>query len=314
MEQTIELNGAEIAVTELHGAHAHFRNDGADTIYASKNPGIIRGAKGVLSVHAGTSATLQGISGTVYLSGTGSVMLVTSDYVKSPFDTSAQGGSVADKVTGAALNAHAGNADIHVTADEKTAWNNKPDMSDIPTSLPANGGDADTLDGKHADNIFSSAAVTLSDALDLSVSPGLYRTDLSTVNIPVENEFGFVLRCPYGGDGGIAMWFSMTNYGFYVNKWVNGEWSGWSDPAAISNYCRTLNADGLSHGNVWLMTAQHNRAGDGMFRIFCGDGSVGTSVDYAGNSDMVDGRHADEFVLRSDFDLLAARVAELGGK
>ena len=48
------------------------------------------------------------------------------------------------------LSDHTNNADIHVTAEEKTSWNNKAELSDIPTTLPANGGNADTLDNKHA--------------------------------------------------------------------------------------------------------------------------------------------------------------------
>lgn len=71
---------------------------------------------------------------------------------------------------------HSQNAEVHVTAAQKNSWNSKADgnhthapaaigaaaashshsyndLSDkptIPTSLPANGGDADTVDGKHA--------------------------------------------------------------------------------------------------------------------------------------------------------------------
>lgn len=44
-------------------------------------------------------------------------------FILCPFKTSAQsGGSGADDVARAAIEAHAGNADIHVTADEKAAW------------------------------------------------------------------------------------------------------------------------------------------------------------------------------------------------
>ena len=59
----------------------------------------------------------------MYLLGTGSVMLVGSDYTACPFKTSAQGGSGADDVARAAIEAHAADADIHVTADEKAYWN-----------------------------------------------------------------------------------------------------------------------------------------------------------------------------------------------
>ena len=128
--KTITLTGAEIAVTGLDGAHAHIRNDGTDVIYAAKTAGITAGADGVMAVLAGSSAALYGISGRVYLLGTGSVQLVSSDYVESPFKSSAQaGGSGADEVARAAINTHSGNAEIHVTADEKAAWNDKVSCS-----------------------------------------------------------------------------------------------------------------------------------------------------------------------------------------
>ena len=53
------------------------------------------------------------------------VQLVGSDYTACPFktSTSAGGESGVDEVARAAIEAHAGNADIHVTATEKAAWN-----------------------------------------------------------------------------------------------------------------------------------------------------------------------------------------------
>lgn len=55
----------------------------------------------------------------------------------------------------AKLAAHADDSNIHVTAEEKAAWDGKAELSDIPTTLPANGGNADTLDGLHANEIAS---------------------------------------------------------------------------------------------------------------------------------------------------------------
>ena len=49
----------------------------------------------------------------------------------------------------AKLAVHADDSNIHVTAAEKAAWSGKAELSDIPTTLPANGGNADTIDGKH---------------------------------------------------------------------------------------------------------------------------------------------------------------------
>lgn len=120
--KTITLAGSEIKA-EFSGSNAWFRNDSADVIYAAAKPGITAGADGVVAILAGQSAPVYGANGAVWLLGTGSVQLIGSDYSTNPFKTSAQaGGSGADEVARAAINAHSGNAEIHVTADEKAAW------------------------------------------------------------------------------------------------------------------------------------------------------------------------------------------------
>lgn len=73
---------------------------------------------------------LLGINSAVYITGTGLVILVTSDYNENPFKASAQGGSGADEVARAAITTHADDADIHVTADDKTNWNGKTTLSE----------------------------------------------------------------------------------------------------------------------------------------------------------------------------------------
>lgn len=122
--KTIALSGAEIRADYSGGTNAWLRNDGTATVYASGAPGISAGADGTVSIPAGQSVGVYGANGTVYLMGTGSVQLIGSDYTACPFKTSAYfGGSGADSVARAAIEAHAGNADIHVTATEKAAWN-----------------------------------------------------------------------------------------------------------------------------------------------------------------------------------------------
>ena len=116
MTKTITLAGAEVAVTGLDGSNAAVRNDGADVLYVGAKPGITAGADGVMSVPAGQSAVVYGISGTIYALGTGQAVIVSSDYNDNPFKTAAQGGSGADDVARAAISTHAGNTDIHFTA------------------------------------------------------------------------------------------------------------------------------------------------------------------------------------------------------
>ncbi|MBP0984532.1 MAG: hypothetical protein J6A19_12475, partial [Oscillospiraceae bacterium] len=164
--KTLALTGAEISANGLDGCNAAIRNDSTEAIYVSKKPGITIGAEGVLSIPAGGSAAIFGISRTIYILGRGSAIVVSSDYNENPFKSAAQGGSGADDVARAAITTHAGNADIHVTAAEKAGWNNKAELSDIPPSLPANGGNSDTIDGKHADDFIYARGYF--DSIDLN--------------------------------------------------------------------------------------------------------------------------------------------------
>lgn len=124
--KTIALTGAEIRADYSGGANAWLRNDSTGTVYASAVPGVTAGADGVISIPAGGKAVIYGACGAVYLLGTGSVLLVGSDYTASPFESSAaSGGSGADDVARAAIEAHEADTDIHVTSGEKSDWNGK---------------------------------------------------------------------------------------------------------------------------------------------------------------------------------------------
>ena len=130
--KTIALSGAEIRADYSGGTNAGLRNDGTTTVYASAAPGVTAGADGVVSIPAGQAAAIYGACGAVYLLGTtGSVQLVGSDYTACPFKTAALGGSGADSVARAAIEAHAADTDIHVTADEKAYWNTLSGKNDL---------------------------------------------------------------------------------------------------------------------------------------------------------------------------------------
>ena len=51
--------------------------------------------------------------------------------------------------------------------------------------------------------------------------------------------------------------------------------------AAQGHLLRTYSASGASHGESWLLKAQHSVKGNGYFDFVCGDGSVGVQVDRA---------------------------------
>ena len=156
--KTISLTGAELRVNYSGGTNAWLRNDGTDAIYASTTPGITAGADGTVSIPAGQSVGVYGANGTVYLKGTGSVQLIGSDYSTNPFrNSAASGGSGADDVARAALEAHAGNADIHVTAEEKSAWDglSNPNLLINPDFRVNQRGQAEYTSGYTVDRWYS---------------------------------------------------------------------------------------------------------------------------------------------------------------
>ena len=278
MTKTINLTGAEFAVTGLDGAHAHIRNDSTDTIYAAKTAGITAGADGVASIPAGQADTLRGISGAVYLLGTGSAHIVSDDYVESPFKAStASGGSAVDDVARAAVNTHAGNAEIHVTADDKAMWNGKAELTDIPTTLPANGGNANSLSGRTASEFLRYTAGVDGDA-DTIVSSGIYKGTFANVPEGLPDGQGTLI---------------VLNY-LSANEEISGSFG--TDTLWLRQWFV------CAHG---YYVYERSAAGVGV--------SEWKPVNDGGNASMLETHPASDFVLKSDYDALAARVAALEG-
>ena len=240
--KTITLSGEEIKVEYSGGANAWLRNDGTVSVYASGAPGITAGADGTVSIPAEQSVGVYGANGTVYLLGTGSVQLIGSDYSTNPFrNSAASGGSDADDVARAAIEAHAGNADIHVTAAEKASWNGKAELSDIPTKLPANGGNADTVGGYAAEDFVLSAHDNASNQIQIP----------DNVDIPVwiannaklytryySNTFNTGLTNIPGGDPNDWVWYYTDGFNIiatgnisrkvWISAVINQEFRGWA--------------------------------------------------------------------------------------
>lgn len=105
MYKTITLGGTEQEV-KIAGQNCDVRNDGADVIYASAKPNINAGDDGVLSIPAGQAAKLLDCRGTVYLLGTGTVLLCGNDYSELVFKcAAAAGGGGEDTVARNAITA-----------------------------------------------------------------------------------------------------------------------------------------------------------------------------------------------------------------
>ena len=251
--KTIALSGAEIRADYSGGTNAWLRNDGTATVYASTAPGVTAGADGVVSIPAGQAMRIDGACGTLYLLGTGSVQLVGSDYTACPFKISAQsGGSGADEVARAAIEAHTGNADIHVTADEKASWDGKADSADIPTKISELANDSGFITSPDGGNAAQLGGISA-------------------------NELDRVRHAVVGGAKGGAQWTGVD----------------------------------ATKGDITIrmqVDADYNR-----ILIFKSVDGQETWAELPLDADTVDGKHADDFALKSELKALEARVAALEG-
>lgn len=159
MIKTVSLTADTETKVEISGGYnVGVINRTTGMLYASRKSGIVAGADDVAAIPAGDSYVIRAADDTVYLLATaaGDVQL-ESIGAKEVFKAAAtrtssgggEGGAV-DKVAREAIESHANNEEIHVTPKERVAWNGKAEMSDIPKALPANGGNADTVNGYHA--------------------------------------------------------------------------------------------------------------------------------------------------------------------
>ncbi len=187
--KTIVLSGTEEAV-QLSGGNCDIRNDGTDTVYASAEAGVAAGADGVLSIPAGGAAKLLDCGGTVYLLGTGSVMLCGNDYAESVFKsaaTSSTGEGGADTVARNAINSHAGNTEIHLTAAE------------LETAVEGANAYADS---KAADTL--SEAKEYADSLSMSGGGGVSQTYVDTQDSATLEAAKAYADSISGGAGGVS--------------------------------------------------------------------------------------------------------------
>ena len=278
--KTITLSGEEIKVEYSGGANAWLRNDGTAAVYASGAPGISAGADGTVSIPAGKGAVIYGANGSVYLKGTGSVQLVGSDYSECPFyDSAASGGSGADEQARAAIEAHAGNADIHVTAAEKATWNGKAELSDIPTKLPADGGNAATLGGFSAEDFVLSAHDNASNQIQIP----------DNVDVPLW----------ISGNAKLYTRYYSNTYNTGLTNIPGGDSNDW-----VWYYTDGLNiiATGNMSRKVWI-SAVINQEFRGWTQI--------NSTD----ADTLGGKSVGDLALKSELTALEARIAALeGGK
>ena len=143
----------------------------------------------------------------------------------------------------------------------KMALDSKANLSDIPTELPANGGNADTVDGFHASSFiqwlgYYSSGSILTIATELNKSGAIYCSK-NVTDLPESNKYFFVNIL--NSDGTIQLTATCFDTGkTYTNRYntVSKKWYGWANVADGGNADTVdgLGADVIPHGYQTLYT------------------------------------------------------------
>lgn len=160
MIKTVVLTGTELEVKNLGGFNTVVHNLSDDAVYASKYPEVSAGADNVAEIPAGAAKLISTTNGTVYLLGTGKAELTGQDHdsvnFREPPSRESGGGGVSDLTKGYVdsrdeqiLSSAKRYADTKSSAaeDKLAEKADKTEIPTIPAELPANGGNADTVNG-----------------------------------------------------------------------------------------------------------------------------------------------------------------------
>lgn len=228
-----------------------------------------------------------------------------------------------DKVGVSDFNSHTNNTTVHVTAEEKAAWNGKAELSDIPSSLPANGGNSDTIDGKHADEFIYARGYF--DSIDLNeIRYPCSGLATGCSNAPTDKMWGTLIVFAGGTGSFTQIYVVATLEGVPSDVWIRQyplannqlEWTPWRNTADGGN-AATVNGltvqtavpknavfTDTTYGNAsasaagLVSTGAQTLAGNKTFNdqvIPAGASAVGTAQArkiYAGTSDMTAGTTA----------------------
>lgn len=175
------------------------------------------------------------------------------DTVLTKADKSYVDTSLASKADLTTLNGHTGNTVVHVTQTDKDNWNSKAEISDIPTSLPANGGNADTVGG-YAPSAFAPSGYGLGMALSSltlhsattgkALETGMYYLSSAATDKPPG-----IIDCALWVMAYSTQWVTQVAIDWRTNKMysrvcTNGVWSTWRSLGSGITISTTKPTDG----------------------------------------------------------------------
>ena len=139
----------------VQGRYASVKNNGTETVYASSTPDLELNAAEVVPIQAGESVIVRDCRKKLYVRGSGQIAVVSGNEPVNFFKPAPKGdGGGGDGITQQQLNDTLKTYATNTSVDDKLENYAKKD--EIPTSLPADGGNADTVGGKSAEELIQS--------------------------------------------------------------------------------------------------------------------------------------------------------------
>lgn len=164
-------------------------------------------------------------------------------------------------------------AEIDDSATDVTdkTWSAKKINESIPISLPANGGNADTVDGKHADNFFNNVSTLITPESSGKSTLNEYLWSMSSATAAVfasgfpdlpSTDWMYNIQINKAGGAAYAIAYKALSHNqiFIRSCLSSGEWSGdWQEisttPIKSTTFAGTTNVN----GNLMLWAASENK-------------------------------------------------------
>lgn len=173
----------------------------------------------------------------------------------------------------------------------------------IPTTLPANGGNADTVDGMHASDFMPiNGEVRKYGLIRMNGSDGIRVRHIDGNDTEADGALYLNYNSPnapiYMNGGNTAI--HSGNIGSQSVNYATNAGNA-NTVGGISNgyYLGTLNAGGGGHGGGFQLSCQHNVFGDNRFVLQIANRTHEVRVDYATDADTLDGLHASDIITSS---------------
>ena len=215
-----------------------FQNLGTTAVHVSGKADITAGADGVAELAAGDSVCIETLGGKVYVLGAGKVQIHNTGDKFCPFKNAPAAGG------GEAVDAYS-----KTESDARYAQ-----KSDIPISLPANGGNADTVGGVGIANLrqITQTVINTLPAVPSGEDDFLVNCDTSDTTFPYWYGYLSIRYGSYTGEYVATFRTTGNDNKVYYNTYLTNHWSGWQEISATPIKSTQISGTTSTTGNVQL--------------------------------------------------------------